>query len=89
MEPASLPPPPDAAPKFAWYEWAWIGWPMGLLFVGGLVGGLCGAGALTINQKVFRATPNILLRYLFTGLVSVGAVALYLVVAAAVFSVMK
>lgn len=87
-----LPPPvptPEEAPKFAWYEWVWMGWPMVLLVVGGLVGGLCGAGALTANQKVFRATANPFLRCLFSGLISVGAVAVYFAVAMGLVSVMR
>ena len=25
-----------------WYQWIWGGWPVTLIFVGGLLGGLCG-----------------------------------------------
>ena len=82
---------PGAVPpaKLAWYEQAWVALPFALVAVGGAIGGACGGLAWAINQRVFRATRPPVLRYLFTGLISVAAVVLYFVLALAVMSVIR
>ena len=79
----AVPPPlpSEPKPKLAWYEQAWIGWPFILVFVGGLIGGACGGAAWAANQQVFRKVSNPLLRYVYTGIISVLALVLYVVVA--------
>ncbi|HWB60353.1 MAG TPA: hypothetical protein VG733_12735 [Chthoniobacteraceae bacterium] len=79
-EPA-LTPPPSPKPKFAWYQYIWIGWPIGLVAVGGAIGGLIGGAAWGINMTVFQKTANPVLRYVYTGLISLAAVLCYLVAA--------
>jgi hypothetical protein len=69
-------------PKLTWYQHIWIGWPMGLVAVGGAIGGACGGAAWVLNKRVFHATSNPLLRYLWTGLISVASIFTYIVVAA-------
>jgi hypothetical protein len=68
--------------KLTWYEHVWLGWPIALVAVGGAIGGACGAAAWAINQKVFRATQHPLLRYLWTGLISIAAIIAYFILAA-------
>ena len=67
--------------KLAWYEHVWIALPIALLGVGGAIGGACGGAAWAINKTVFKKTENLALRYVWTGLISVSAVVVYLVLA--------
>ncbi len=64
-----------------WYQWVWAGRPLALIFVGGLLGGLMGGLAITINGRLFRSELNGLAKYLLTGLVSVGALVGYFILA--------
>jgi hypothetical protein len=81
--------PVAAKPKLTWYQYIWVGWPIALVAVGGAIGGACGGGAWALNQKVFHATKHPLLRYLWTGLISIAAVVTYFIVAAVFLSVLK
>jgi len=83
----NIPPqiPAPEKPKLIWYEHLWLGWPMLLLFVGGAVGGACGGAAWALNQQVFQKTKHPILRYVWTGLISITALILYLGVALAIF----
>ncbi len=87
----NLPPPPPPPqlpkPKHTWFQHLWIGWPIALVFVGGAIGGACGGAAWAINQKVFQATKHPVLRYLWTGLISIAAIVTYLVLAAIFVSI--
>lgn len=67
--------------KLAWYEHVWIALPITLLGFGGAIGGACGGAAWAINKTVFKKTGNPVLRYVWTGLISVSAVIAYLVLA--------
>ncbi len=69
---------------FAWYEWIWNGWPIILLFVGGLLGGLFGGLALAINLSIFRTQQSTPLKYAITGVVSFVALVAYLIIGIAV-----
>ena len=77
------------APALAWYEWAWAGLPLLLMLVGGAIGGAVGAMALTANIQIFRAPLPPALRYLFTGMLSVIAFFLWLVIGAALMSMFR
>jgi hypothetical protein len=74
-------PAPAPKPKLLWYQHLWTGWPIVLVFVGGAIGGLCGGLAWGINQQVFQKTQNPVLRYVWTGLISVAAVVTYFILA--------
>ena len=56
-----------------WHEWAWIGWPIILVFAGGAVGGGLGASAAYVNARVFRSGAGFLTRYAATGMISLTA----------------
>ncbi len=86
------PPPPAPAPatalkpvgssitpvtKLVWYEQVWAGLPLALVFVGGAIGGGIGGAAWALNRQVFQKTKNRVLRYVWTGLISMTAVAAY------------
>lgn len=64
-----------------WYEHLAAGWPLFLIFAGGAVGGGCGGAAYVINGKIFNSQLPSSLKYLYSFLVGIGAVALYLIVA--------
>lgn len=81
--------PEDSNPKLAWYQLVWVGWPIALVAVGGAIGGACGGAAWALNQKVFRATKHPVLRYVWTGLISVAAVLLYFIVAVLFLSIVN
>jgi hypothetical protein len=73
----------DSQAKLAWYDQVWLALPIALVAVGGAIGGACGGAAWGINQKVFRSTKDPILRYVWTGLISVAAVFAYVALAAA------
>ena len=85
--PASEPKPPEV--PLAWYQHLWLALPIVLVHVGGAIGGACGGGAWVLNVKVFRKTKHPILRYVWTGLISVGAVIAYFVIALVALSLMK
>ncbi len=72
--------------KLTWYEHIWIALPVALLGVGGAIGGACGGAAWAINKTVFQKTENPILRYVWTGLISVAAGVVYLILALFVLS---
>jgi hypothetical protein len=55
-------------------------------FVGGAVGDACGGAAWIINLKVFQRTEHPVLRYVWTGLISAAAAAVYVIVALVLMS---
>ena len=71
--------PLDLVEPLKWYEWVWNALPIVMIFFGGALGGLIGALAVTFNLKVFRSSKNVMLKYLFTGAIGLGAFALYFV----------
>jgi hypothetical protein len=73
----------QVAPSFRWYQYAWIGIPVLLLFIGGAIGGFVGALGAIANGHVFRsgyATPA---KYGLSALVTVAAFIVYGVLATA------
>jgi hypothetical protein len=72
---------PESSQKLLWYQHIWLALPFALAAVGGAIGGACGGAAWAINQKVFQRTKHPVLRYVWTGLISLSAVVLYCVIA--------
>ncbi len=70
-----------------WYEYLWTALPIGLMAVGGAIGGACGGGAAAINIKLMQSQRSSALKYALTGLVSLGAVGAYYIVAKVFLSV--
>jgi ABC-type lipoprotein release transport system permease subunit len=52
-----------------------------LIGFGGMLGGLLGAIAFSLNIRAFRSNQNALLKYGLTGAVSVAAFVVYFVIA--------
>ncbi len=67
--------------KLAWYEHLWCALPLCLVAMGGAIGGGCGGLAWACNRQIFRKMNNPALCYCVTGVISVAAFGLYLVVA--------
>ena len=70
-----------------WYQWVWGGWPVLLVFMGGVLGAVAGMIGFIINAKIFRTKMNDVLKYVISGVVSVLAVIAYFV-AAIIFSLL-
>ena len=97
--PAAAPPlPPSRASigssftpleKLTWYQQLWIGLPFALVAIGGMIGGALGGAAYGVNQQVFKKTRNPVLRYVFTGLISLTAVAAYFGIVVLIFGLRK
>ncbi len=75
------------ARAFAWHEYAWIGIPILLLFVGGALGGAIGGLATYTNSHILRSGRSRASRYALTGLVTLSSVVVFFVVAIALQSV--
>ncbi len=59
----------------SWGQYIWAGWPIFLVFVGGLVGALLGVGAGMINGRILRKEDmSNAVKYGITGVVSLVAV---------------
>jgi hypothetical protein len=71
------------AEPLPWYAWVWSALPLMLLFLGGALGGLLGAVAMTINGRVFRADMNGPLKFIVTGAISLVAAIVYFALAVA------
>jgi len=64
-----------------WYECLWAAWPVGLVAVGGAIGGACGGAACALNLRLMQSERGRARKYALTGLVSLGSVAAYIVLA--------
>jgi len=64
-----------------WYESLWALLPIGLMTVGGAIGGACGGAACAINMGLMQGLRRPIQKYALTGLVSLGSVAAYYVIA--------
>jgi len=54
-----------------WYEHLTAGWPLLLIFVGGAIGGLCGAISYIISAKLFNSKIPKASKYLFSILIGI------------------
>lgn len=72
-----------------WYQWAWAGAPILLIFIGGFVGGLIGGLAAAVNGKVLRSDMNEISKYALTGIVSVVAIIGFLILAALIGTLLQ
>ncbi|MGH9805283.1 MAG: hypothetical protein ACRD4D_08940 [Candidatus Acidiferrales bacterium] len=70
----------ELAPPLPWYAYAWSAFPLLLIFVGGAVGGGCGALAAFANARVFRSEQGTAAKFAITAMISAAAVVVYLVV---------
>ncbi|MBU6260415.1 MAG: hypothetical protein KGO01_18535 [Burkholderiales bacterium] len=69
-------------PALKWYEYAWIGIPVLLLFIGGALGAGLGVAAAYSNSRVFRSDRGSAAKYLLTGVTTLGALLLFVILVA-------
>lgn len=65
-------------------HYPWIGLPLILIFLGGLVGGALGDLVVGLNYQFFQQKVPLVHKYLITGAATVIAGVLYLVIIAAI-----
>jgi H+/Cl- antiporter ClcA len=63
-----------------WYEIILSCWPLVLMFIGGAVGGVCGAAACYFNLHVLKKGIKRPFKYLFCILIGAGSVLLYIII---------
>ena len=69
------------ADSLKWYEYAWSGLPILLMFGGGALGGLVGGAATVTNGRIFRSERSSMSNYALAAVITVSAVVVYLVLA--------
>jgi hypothetical protein len=67
----------ELARSLTWYEYAWMGLPILLVFAGGGLGALFGLSAVYSSARIFRGERSVFAKYALSGLVSMGAVILF------------
>ena len=73
--------PLELAPPLQWYEYAWIGIPVLLIFMGGAIGGFVGALGVCTSCRVFRGNHTVPAKYGLSALITMGALIAYVVLA--------
>src|SRR5882757_637987 len=78
----------DAAVELAkplrWFEYAWIGLPMLLVFAGGALGGFVGGGSTIVNGRIFRSDRSTAAKYALAAATSIAGAAVFFVIAVAI-----
>lgn len=74
------------ADSLKWYEYAWSGLPILLMFGGGALGGLVGGAATVTNGRIFRSERSSVSKYALAAAITVSAAVIYLVLAIALRS---
>jgi hypothetical protein len=74
----------ELAKPLQWYEYAWIGVPMLLVFAGGALGGFVGAGSTVVNGRIFRSDRGALSKYALAAVTTVTGAVIFFVVAVAI-----
>ena len=64
-----------------WYEYVWMGLPIVLATAGGALGGAIGLSAAYLSGRIFRSERSSPIKYLLTGLISIGAAVVFFVLA--------
>lgn len=71
----------------SWGQYIWAGWPVFLVFIGGLIGALLGVGAGMINGRIMRKEDmSNALKYGITGGISFAALIIAVAISVAVAS---
>ena len=74
----------ELAKPLQWFEYAWIGIPMLLVFAGGALGGFVGAGSTVVNGRIFRSERSTAAKYALAAITTVAGVAVFFVLAVAI-----
>jgi hypothetical protein len=73
----------ELAKPLQWYEYAWIGVPMLLVFAGGALGGFVGAGSTVVNGRIFRSDRGAFSKYALAGVTTLVGVVVFFALAVA------
>lgn len=68
----------------AWYEYVWMGIPVVLVVAGGALGGAIGFAAAYSSARVFRSDRSPIAKYFVSGLISVSAGVVFIILAGAI-----
>ena len=71
----------ELASPLKWYEYAWMGLPIMLVFTGGALGALFGLTAVYSSARIFRSNRDTLGKYVISGAISISAVAAFFILA--------
>ena len=71
----------ELARPLVWYEYAWMGLPLLMVFLGGCLGAIGGIFAAHVNSHIFRSDMSAPARYALTGLVSFGMFGVFMIFA--------
>jgi len=63
----------EIARPLAWYEYAWMGLPIVLVFAGGGLGALFGLAAVYSSARVFRGDGSVAAKYGLSAVISMAA----------------
>jgi hypothetical protein len=74
----------ELAKPLQWFEYTWIGVPMLLVFAGGALGGLVGAGSTVVNGRIFRSDRGAFLKYALAGVTTLVGAIVFFVLAVAI-----
>jgi hypothetical protein len=74
----------ELAKPLQWFEYAWIGVPMLLVFAGGALGGFVGAGSTVVNGRIFRSDRSAVSKYALAAVTTVAGTAVFFLVAIAI-----
>jgi len=69
--------------KLPWHAHAIAAWPLAMVTLGGLVGGVCGGLAYWISISLINKKGISAATYILSALVGIGSVGLYFVIAIA------
>jgi hypothetical protein len=76
--------PVEIAKPLRWFEYAWIGLPMLLVFAGGALGGFVGGGSTVVNGRIFRSEHSTIAKYALAAVTTVAGAAVFFVVTVAI-----
>jgi len=79
----------QVARPLKWYEYAWISFPVILVVAGGFLGALCGMPAVYSSAYIFRSERRPALKYLLTGVISLGSILAFAAIAVSVHSFVR
>jgi hypothetical protein len=74
----------ELAKPLRWFEYAWIGLPMLLVFAGGALGGFVGGGSTGVNGRIFRSERSTAAKYALAAVTTVAGAAVFFVMAVAI-----
>jgi len=77
------------APPIKWYQWVWVSVPLiALIVLGTFVGAIFGIPAMLLNIQIFRSRLSVVLQYVFSFLLTLAAVVLYMLTATYLSSIL-